>query len=216
MFVAIIKREFILDASARLNYSLNAFITCNFHAVGEGEESIARHYGAVQVEAEVLGLLNGLFQGVHTAGLTYTACQQLLAFSQYNSVGLAVLHYLVREKHIFDFLCSRSLGRHGFQVFGSLDLQVTVLNQNAIQQRAELFLRQSSLLANQNYTVLLLTENFQCIHVIIGSYDNFKEYLVDFFGSRLVNHGICDEHTAECRYGITCKRIVPCFQYSRT
>ena len=96
MFVAIIKREFILDASARLNYSLNAFITCNFHAIREGEESIARHYGAVQVEAEVLGLLNGLFQGVHTAGLTYTACQQLLAFSQYNSVGLAVLHYLVR------------------------------------------------------------------------------------------------------------------------
>ena len=90
------------------------------------------------------------------------------------------------------------------------------MHQHTVQQRAELLLGQCSLLAHQNNAVLLLTENFQCIHIIIGSYDNFKEYLVDFLGSSLVYHGICDEHTAECGYRIAGKRVCPSFQYCGT
>src|SRR5699024_4565936 len=81
-------------------------------------------------------------------------------------------------------------------------LKVAVLNQYAIQQRTELLLRQSCRLADQDNTVLLLTEDFQRIHIIIGSDNHLKENFIDFFGSSLVNHGISDEHTTKSGYRV--------------
>ena len=71
MLVAIFKREFILDASTRLDDGCYAFIAGNFHAVGEREECVTCHYSAIQVETEVFGFLDSLLQSIHTAGLTY-------------------------------------------------------------------------------------------------------------------------------------------------
>ena len=43
MLFAIFKREFILDASTRLDDGCYAFIAGNFHAVGEREECVTCH-----------------------------------------------------------------------------------------------------------------------------------------------------------------------------
>ena len=92
-----------------------------------------------------------------------------------NGIRLTVLHNLVCKEHILNFLCSGSLRSYSLQFFRSFHLKVAVLNQYAIQQRTELLLRQSCRLADQDNTVLLLTEDFQRIHIIIGSDNHLKE-----------------------------------------
>lgn len=62
MLVAIFKREFILDASTRLDDGCYAFIAGNFHAVGEREECVTCHYSAIQVETEVLAFSIACFK----------------------------------------------------------------------------------------------------------------------------------------------------------
>ena len=81
MLVAIFKREFILDTSTRLDDGCYAFIAGNFHAVGEREECVTCHYSAIQVETEVFGFLDSLLQSIHTAGLTYTTCNNCFPFA---------------------------------------------------------------------------------------------------------------------------------------
>ena len=197
MLVAVVKAQLVLDASARLDDSSDAFVARNLHAIGEGEESVAGHYGSVQVETEALGLLDGLFQRIHTACLTYATGQQLVSLGQDDGVRFGVLHNLVGEEHIVDFLCGRSLDGHYFQVFGSFYLEVAVLYQYAVQQRTELLRGQCALLAGQDDAVLLLTQDFEGIHVIVGSDDDFEEDFRDFLGSSLVDDGVRDEHTTE-------------------
>ena len=213
MLVAVVERELVLDASARLDDGSHALVAGNLHAVGEREEGIARHDGAVQVETEVLCLLYRLLQGIHAAGLAHAACQQLLTLGKDDGVGLAVLHNLVGEEHILHFLRRGGFGGDGLQLFGSLNLEVTVLHQHAVQQGAELLLGQGSLLADKDDAVLLLTEDFQRVHIVVGSDNHFKEYLVDFLGSSLVDHRVGDEHASESRYGVAGKRVVPRFEH---
>lgn len=164
---------------------------------GKGKKAVAGHHGSVQVETEALGLLDGLLQRIHTACLTDAAGQQLVSLGQDDGVRFGVLHNLVGEEHIVDFLCGRSLDGHYFQVFGSLNLEVAVLYQYAVQQRTELLRGQCTLLAGQDDAVLLLTQNFEGVHVIVGSDDDFEEDFRDFLGSSLVDDGVRDEHTTE-------------------
>ena len=139
-----------------------------------------------------------------------------MSLGQDDGVRFGVLHNLVGEEHIVDFLCGRSLDGHYFQVFGGLNLEVAVLYQYAVQQRTELLRGQCALLAGQDDAVLLLTQDFEGVHVIVGSDDDFEEDFRDFLGSSLVDDGVRDEHTTESRYGVACQGVLPSLEHRRT
>ena len=137
----------------------------------------------------------------------------MLAFSQYDSVGLTVLHNLVSKEHVFYFLCGRCFRGCSFQIFRLLDIQVTVLYQHTIQERTELLLRQCGRLANQNNTVFLLSQDFQCVYIVIRSDNYLEEDFIDFLSSVLIDHSVCDEYTTESGNRVTGQCIVPCFEH---
>ena len=215
MLVAVVKGQLVFDAAARLDDCRHALLVCNLHAVGEGEEGIAGHDSAVQVEAEVLGLLDGLLQRIHAAGLAHAAGQQLLALGQDDGVGLGVLHDFVGKEHILYFGLRGCLGGDRLQVGGRLHLQVAVLCQHAVQQRAELTFGQLHRLAHQDDAVLLLPQHLQGIHVIIRRDDHLEEDVVDFLGRLFVHHGIGDEHAAKGRYRVAGQRVLPRLEHRR-
>ena len=76
--------------------------------------------------------------------------------------------------------------------------------------------RQFSLFTNQNDTILFLSQNFECIYIVIRSNHNFKEDFIDLFRCLFINNRIRDQHSPKGRYRITGQRIFPCFEYSRT
>ena len=58
--VAIVNRKLIFDAATGLHNGVDSRFVGNFYAVWEREESITSHHRALQVEAEAVGLFNGL------------------------------------------------------------------------------------------------------------------------------------------------------------
>ena len=114
MLIAIVERQLVLNASARLYNRRDALVTCYLHTIGEGEESITCHDSTVQVKAEALCFLNGLLQSIHTAGLPYSACQQLFSLCQHNRVRLGIFHNLIGKQHIFHLLRSGKFVGHRF------------------------------------------------------------------------------------------------------
>ena len=81
MCIGTVHTLLVTDTASRLNHSSDTFIGSQFHTVGEWEEGVTCHHSTVQVETEALGFLDGLLQGIHSAGLSHTACQKLLALT---------------------------------------------------------------------------------------------------------------------------------------
>ena len=213
MLVAVVKAQLVFDASSGLYDGSDSFVAGNLHAVGEGEEGIAGHHGAVQVEAEAFCLFDGLLQGVDAAGLPYAAGEELLAFGEDDGVRLRVLHDFVGKEQVVHLLRRGCLVGDRLQVGRSFYLQVAVLRQHSVEQRAELLFGQFYRLAHQYDTVFLFAQHLQGIHVIVGSDDDFEENLVDFLGRFPVDHGIGDEHASEGRHGVARQGIFPRLQH---
>ena len=68
--VTAIDRVLVADGASRLHDGGNAGFVSQFHAIIEGEESIGSQHRTLEVEAERMGLLNGLAQSIHPGGLT--------------------------------------------------------------------------------------------------------------------------------------------------
>ena len=142
--------------------------------------------------------------------------KKLFILCQYDGVGFAVLYNFVGKQHIFHFFRSRSFVCHGFQVGYRFNISIFILHQYAIQQSTELFLRQFSFLTNEDDAVLFLSQDFECIHIIIRRDNHFEENLVDFFRSFFVDDTIRNQYTSESRNRVSRQRICPCIQYGRT
>ena len=61
-----------------------------------------------------------------------------------------------------------------------------------------------------------MSQDFECIHIIIRCDNHFEENLVNFFCCCLVNDTVSNQYTTESRYRITCQCIFPSLQHSRT
>lgn len=62
MFITIFECQFILYRSTRLNNGCYSLVTCNFHTVGEREESIRSHHSPIQIESECFRFLYYCFK----------------------------------------------------------------------------------------------------------------------------------------------------------
>ena len=52
MLVTVLDRQLIIDRASRLDYGRDTCLVCDLNAIGEREESVGSHHGAIQVEAE--------------------------------------------------------------------------------------------------------------------------------------------------------------------
>ncbi len=163
----------------------------------------------MKVEPEAVSFLDGLFQSIHTRGLSDSAGNQLFVFGQYDGVALAVFHNFVGKQHIFDFRVGCSLVGHLLQAVAGFDVQVAILHKHTVEQRAELFFGQLNVLTHEDDAVLFLFKDLQSIHVIVRSNDDFEENLIDFLSCGLINRLIGNEHAAKRRNGVTGQCILP-------
>ena len=83
------------------------------------------------------------------------------------------------------------------EIVGSLDLEVALLHEGAVENRAELTGGGQRRFLHENNAVFLLLEYGESVGRVGGSYDHFKENLVDFFGGSGVDLAVGDEHSAE-------------------
>ena len=125
--------------ASRMDYGGNTGLPCYFDAVREREESIGSHYRTVEVESEGSGLGDGLSECIHSGGLSDPAGQKHGIFGEYYGVGLGVFDQFIGKKQILHLLCSRGDNGHGLELFRSFDFFVPILDENATQQRTELF-----------------------------------------------------------------------------
>ena len=72
----------------------------DFHAVGEGEESVGSHHGTPSGRSRSSGLWQWPGAGIDTRGLSYTGCVELSVLSKNNCVALRVLDNLVGEEEV--------------------------------------------------------------------------------------------------------------------
>jgi hypothetical protein len=87
VFLAVFNAVFIAYGAAGLNKRGNTGFVAQFHAIGKGKERIACHYGAVQVEPELVRFFNGMAQRINAARLAATFANQLFVFNQCNGVA---------------------------------------------------------------------------------------------------------------------------------
>lgn len=116
-----------------LDYGGNAGLPCYFDTVREGEEGIRSHYRTVEVESKGSGLGYGLFECIHSGGLSDTAGQKHGIFGEYYGVGLGVLDQFIGKKQILYLLRSRGDNGHGLEFFRTFDFFVSVLDENTTQ-----------------------------------------------------------------------------------
>ena len=108
VFLAVVDGVLVVDGATGMGDSHDACLMGNFHTVGEGEEGIASHDGAIEVEAEALGLGDGLTEGVDTGGLTGAAGAELTVLGQHDGVTFGVSlrqHRTIRLRHLLENLC---------------------------------------------------------------------------------------------------------------
>ena len=85
---AIFHRVGVADRSTGLDYRCDTGFVCYFDTVGKGEECIRCHSRAIEVEAEMTGFVNCLFEGINARGLAYARCQQLTVAGKDDGVAL--------------------------------------------------------------------------------------------------------------------------------
>lgn len=98
--LAVVDALGVADGAAGLDNILDACAVGYFNAVGEGEESVGSHCGALEVETEALGLSDSLFECIHAGGLAYAGGEELTVLGEDDGVALGVLYDLVGEKHV--------------------------------------------------------------------------------------------------------------------
>ena len=86
MFAAIIDRVIIPDRTTGLYKGGDTGFMSQSYTIIKGEESIACHQCAMQVETELLCLLQGLAQGVDPAGLSAAFPDQLFILNEGNGI----------------------------------------------------------------------------------------------------------------------------------
>ena len=52
MLVTVLDRQLIIDRASRLDYGRDTGLIRDLNAIGEREESVGSHHGAIQVETE--------------------------------------------------------------------------------------------------------------------------------------------------------------------
>ena len=188
----------------------------DFHAIGEGEESIWCHDSPFQIEIKRFGFFNGVAQRIYPGGLSYAAGIKLFSLSENDSIGLAVFHYFIGKQQIFDFFGRYGLFGDLFQFLGFFLMQVFFLHQHAVEQGTELYCGLGCFFLNKHDTIFLLIENIESSRLITGSDNNLEEKFIYLFGCNGINHRIGNQNTAECRNGISRQSGIPCFEQRRT
>ena len=86
IFAAIIDRVIIPDRTTGLNKGGDTGFMSQSYTIIEGEEGVAGHYGAMQVEAELLCFFQCLAQRVDPAGLSAAFADQLFILYKGNGI----------------------------------------------------------------------------------------------------------------------------------
>ena len=65
------------------------------------------------------------------------------------------------------------------------------------------------ILESEHPSILLFGKDCECIVFVTGGDDALEEMTADCFGGRLLDNARESDHTAECRFRIACKGVLP-------
>jgi hypothetical protein len=127
VFIAIIDAQLVLNGTSGLDYRSDSGIVRNLNAVGEWKEGITGHDSPFQIKIEGARFMHCLVQGIYPGGLPCAAGAELFIFGQNNGVGFGMLANLLSEEQVFGFPLAWLAIACGFQILGSVCLQVFIL-----------------------------------------------------------------------------------------
>ena len=155
-----------------------------------------------------------MFESIDTRSLTYARSEKLTVFCKNDSVTFRVLDNFICKKHVANLFGSRECIGDGFEFLGSLNFQVSFLNESAVETSADCTFKNVGLFLNEDNTVLFLLENGESVVGIFGSDADFEENLVHCFGCLGVDRAVGYKNTAKSRNRVSGKRRIPGFENS--